>query len=239
MGTYRLNSIWILLGILIASLLSSCTSSIKRYNEEFEERNYEVSSFNKIRLQGAYNVHIVQNSTPAFKMEASEENQKKIEVWVENETLNVKTRSTTITTQEVKLNITIDQLELLKIEGGVFLTTDGYIEVEDLEISVEGGAHIDMKLTANTLRARCEGGVNMEFEGVTDEFHASTEGAGNIDADQLKSRIVRCKVAGVGNASVYATEQLDATVEGLGKIAYRGNPVINKQVSGIGMVYKK
>lgn len=239
MGTYRLSSIWILLGILLASLFSSCTSSIKRYNEEFEKKSYEIGYFNKIRLQGAYNVKIVQDSKPSFMMEASEENQKKIEVWVENETLNVKTRSSTISTEEVRLNITIDQLELLKIEGGVFLTTDGYIEVNELEIAVEGGAHIDMKLTAKTLRARCEGGVNMEFEGVSEEFHAVTEGAGNIDADQLESKTVNCRVSGVGNASVYATEQLNATVEGLGKIAYRGNPVVNKQVNGIGLVYKK
>lgn len=233
------NSYLILAALFSIFTLNSCTSSINRSSESYTKIEYPVENFNKINLIGGYNVKIKQGEDSKIAMNTSDDNHHKIKIHVDNEVLKVSNKVKNIGTDEVNLTITVKNLEDINIEGGVFLTTNGFISVDNLNIRVKGGAHIDMQINANKIRARAEGGVNMEFEGVTDEFYASTEGAGNIDADNLKSRIVTCKVTGVGNASVYATEHLDATVEGLGKIGYRGDPSINKQTHGIGLVYRK
>ena len=227
------------MSIVIGASFNSCSTNVRHANENDVEKDYDLDYFDKIDLEGGYNVHLMQGEQSDIVVTTAEENQDKFKIWVDNGVLHVTTRSKTITTDEVKLDITIKELSNINIEGGVFLTTKGFIDVEDLNISVQGGAHIKMQITARQIKARAEGGVNMEFEGVVDEFIASTEGAGNIDADNLKAKRVNCRVTGVGNASVYATEELDASVEGLGKISYRGNPTINKQVNGIGLVYKK
>ncbi|HPR60433.1 MAG TPA: DUF2807 domain-containing protein, partial [Prolixibacteraceae bacterium] len=101
------------------------------------------------------------------------------------------------------------------------------------------GANVNMQTKANYIRVKAEGGVNIEIEGVSDELVAISEGAGNIDADRLTAKNVSCRVSGVGNASVYATNELNATIEGVGRIGYRGNPVVNKKVSGIGVVHQR
>lgn len=239
MKTSKINSLFILLGILLATLLSSCTSSIKRSNSNYIEKDYEISDFNKIQFQGAYNIELTHSDAPYITVKTSEEIHENIKVWVDNEMLHIKTEIKNIGADEIKLLIGIDQLNYLKIEGGAFLTTDGYLEFNDLDVRIEGGAHIDMQLKVNKLKAHAEGAVNMQFEGVAYELIAISEGAGNIDADELKTQIVDCHVAGVGNASVYATESLTARVEGLGKIGYRGNPTVNKKIDGIGIIYKK
>ena len=231
--------ILILWGMVIGSSFNACTTNLKRTSENDVEKEYDLEYFDKIDLEGGYNVHLIQGEVSGIIMTTSEGNQDKFRVWVDNRVLHVTTKLKNIATDEVRLDITVKELSDLNIEGGVFLTTKGFIDVEDLNISVQGGAHLKMQLTGKQIKARAEGGVNMEFEGVAEEFIASTEGAGNIDADNLKSKRVNCHVTGVGNASVYATEELDASVEGLGKISYRGNPTINKQVNGIGLVYKK
>lgn len=235
----KVNSFLILVGIITTSLFSSCTSSINRSSDNFTAVDYPVESFNMIKLEGGYNVKIEQGENSKISMKTSDALHERIKIKVDNEVLRVSTKAKNIGTDEVVLNITVKDLKDINIEGGAFLTTTGYIVVDDINIRVQGGAHIDMKLTANTIKARAEGGVNMEFEGVADEFTAITEGAGNIDADNLKSRLVTCRVTGVGNASVYATEHLDASVEGVGKIGYRGDPTVSKQTSGIGFVYRK
>lgn len=234
----RVSSIFVLFGIFIASLFSSCTTDVRRSQSEYIEKDYEVESFNKIKFEGGYNVKLIKGEKPSFVMNTSQELHNKVKIWVEDGTLHVKTKVNNLGSDEIKLTITVKELENIKIEGGVFLTTSGILEVKDLNLEVEGGAHIDMKLKCESLRAKASGGVNMEFEGTTDRFIAITEGAGNIDADHFEAKDVECRVSGVGNASVFATEKLNATVEGVGKIGYRGNPVINKQVNGIGMVYR-
>jgi len=234
----RVSSIFVLLGIFLASLFSSCTADIRRNQSEYIEKDYEVENFSKIKFEGGYNVKLIQGDKPSFVMTTSYELHDKVRIWVEDNMLHVKTKVNNLGADEIKLTITVKDLESIKIEGGVFLTTLGYLQMKDFDLQVEGGAHIDMKLKAESIRAKASGGVNMEFEGTTDRFTAISEGAGNIDADRLEAKTVECRVAGVGNASVYATEKLNATVEGLGKIGYRGNPELTKQVNGIGMVYR-
>lgn len=235
----KIHLLFISLGIVFATTINSCNTHIRNANENDIEKKYDLGYFDKIELEGGYNVRLMQGDIPNLVLITSEENQDKCKIWTENGVLYVTTRSKTVVSDEIILNITIQDLKEINIEGGVFLTTKGYLNVEELDIKVQGGANLKMQLTAKHVKAKAEGGVNMEFEGVTDEFIASTEGAGNIDADNFKAKRVNCRVTGVGNASVYATEELEASVEGLGKISYRGDPSINKQVNGIGLIYKK
>jgi len=234
-----ISSIIVLLGVLLASLLNSCTTDVKRGQSDYVEKDYGVEDFNRIKFEGAYNVKIVQGEKPSLVMTTTKQLHEKVKIRVDNNVLYVKSKINNLGSDEIKLTITVKDLEDIKIEGGVFLTSLGVLKLKDLNLVVEGSAYINLKLNAEYFKARASGGVNMEFEGKTDHFYAISEGAGNIDADHLEAKIVECRVSGVGNASVFATEKLDATVEGLGKIGYRGDPSVNKQVNGIGMVYRK
>ncbi|HKM92653.1 MAG TPA: head GIN domain-containing protein [Prolixibacteraceae bacterium] len=235
----KLNSIIFLLGVLLASLFSSCNPQGGRSENRFAGQAYTVESFDKISLTGGYDVEIKQTDEPGLVIKASEADYSKIDVWVENDVLYVNNKFKNITTDEIRLEISITKLSKIDIKGGVFLKTLGYVELDTLDMAVEGGANIKMYIKANQINVKTQGGVNVDLEGVAHEFSASTEGAGNIDADNLEAEIVTCKVAGIGNASIYATGELNAKIEGVGRISYRGNPNINKQINGIGIVHRK
>lgn len=235
----KVGSVLIYLGILLAMLLNACNASTSRAENNFAGKDYEVEYFNQIKLTGGYNVSIVQADEPSLVVKASESDHNKIDVWVENNRLYVKNRYKNITTDEIKLEISVKDLNDIWVEGGVYLSTLGYIDVDRLEMVFQGGANVDMQAKAKYIKIKAEGGVNIEIEGVTDELVAISEGAGNIDADRLTAKNVDCRVSGVGNASVYATNELNATIEGVGRIGYRGNPVVNKKVSGIGVVHQR
>jgi hypothetical protein len=79
----------------------------------------------------------------------------------------------------------------------------------------------------------------MEFSGKVNVIHCKFQKELPILMQTTLNQDVICRVSGVGNASVYALKNLDATLEGVGKIGYRGDPVIVKKVNGIGAVYKK
>lgn len=212
---------------------------MKRSMEDNFEKEYDAKDFKRIDFEGAYNIELTQGDATSLTMNTTEELHDKVRIWVSDSVLNVKTNVKNISSDEIKIFITFSQLENIYVKGGAFLKTTGFVDLNDLDIRIEGGASVDMHVTAKKINARAEGAVNMEFQGVVDEFRAISEGAGNIDADELQAKFVDCRVSGVGNASVYATEELNAKVEGLGKISYRGNPTLYKKVDGIGVVYKK
>jgi hypothetical protein len=204
------------------------------------ENDIPVESFNRIKLEGGYTVELQQGDVQAdLVIRTTESMMNRIDVKVDGDQLRITTNLHNVSTDEVKLIITVKNLEELIIEGGVNLSTTGVLNLKDFNLEVKGGANVKMHLNAQDFTARAEGGVNMDFKGSANLFNARTEGAGNIDADNLEAKIVRCRVAGVGNASVYATQELHAHLEGVGKIGYRGNPEIFKEVNGIGVVYRK
>ncbi len=239
MKNYKFVSIFTLLGILLANLLTSCTASLNNSTEAKVTKEYEIEDFEKIKLDGAFNVELSQDETPKLIIETTQTHHDNLKVQFKNNTLDIESKQKNITSNEIKLLITFKKIESLDIEGGINLKTEGYLTFDDFKLDVEGGANINMELTANQIIAKIEGGVNMDLKGRADYFKFTTEGASNIDADHLEARHVKCSVTGVGNASVYATEKLEAYLEGLGKIGYRGDPKIDKQVNGIGVIYKK
>jgi hypothetical protein len=235
----KLSSFFIWLGALLATLLSSCNIEANRASGNTTEVQYQFENFSRIEMEGGYSVQIQQGEVSSISVFTKENLQKRVIVKQNGETLKIKTPNNEVSTQETRLLITISKLNVIKVRGGANIETIGELNLDTIKLDVEGGANIRMDINANILEANSKGGVNMDFRGTVDQFIASTEGAGNIDAGKLEARYVKCRVAGVGNAVVYALEELDATVEGIGKIGYRGSPNVKKNVNGIGLVYRR
>lgn len=65
---------------------------------------------------------------------------------------------------------------------------------------------------------------NLKLSGTCDTLDADVSGVGELEAEDLKCRIVNVDVSGVGGASVYASEKVDADIAGIGKIDVYGSP---------------
>ena len=65
---------------------------------------------------------------------------------------------------------------------------------------------------------------NLELSGTCDTLDADVSGVGDLEAEELKCRIVNVEVSGVGGASVYASDKVDADIAGVGKIDIYGSP---------------
>ena len=116
------------------------------------------------------------------------------------------------------------------------LKTKGYLDLNDIYVGVEGGAKIELDMKARNVEINGEGGVLFELDGVADRLKVHLTGAGHVDASELKTKDVTFRVEGVGTGSVYATETLHAQIEGVGKVKYRGNPDVTKNIDGLGSV---
>jgi cytoskeletal protein CcmA (bactofilin family) len=136
----------------------------------------------------------------------------------------------------VTLYFTFENLERLEIEGGANLSTRGYIDVKDFSMDVEGGAKIELDIKADNLEIVGEGGFLFELNGVAENFNVKISGAGHVDADDLKAQNVDFKVEGFGTGTVYAVNKLNASIEGVGKIRYKGNPKVTQYIDGLGSV---
>lgn len=208
-----------------------------RNESTHESKTYETGNFTEIYLKGAFKVYLIQGGKNSLEVQASDQ--------AAFDYLNVKNRNGNLHLHvdrepfdfsRVTLFITFKTLEHLKIEGGVKLKTRGYLDLDDLDLDIEGGAKIELQTKARHIRVRSEGGVMVELDGVAEMLSVSLTGAGHIDAGEMETKDVSFKIEGVGTGRVFATETLDAKIHGVGKIRYIGNPRVTEDIEGLGSV---
>ncbi len=200
------------------------------------ERTYEVSDFNRIYIEGGFKVILEESDTPGLRIKADEETFEHIDVESTRFSSQLKIVKKHFDLEGVILYISFVELDEIHIEGGVKLETKGYLDLDNLSIYVEGGAIIEMEIKANEIHLNGEGGVYFDLKGIANSLNAKISGAGHLDAEKLESQNVIFRIEGVGSGIVFATKTLDASIEGVGKIRYKGNPEVKKNVEGIGII---
>jgi hypothetical protein len=201
------------------------------------KRDYPVNNFDKVYMEGNYRVYVYHSEKPFLKIEApSDDMYDAIEVDSDGSSLKLSVRKKHFNLNRIELHLGSPTLKELKVSGDIKLTTDGYLDVNDLDIEVEGGASVDMSLKAKNIHVNSEGAVILELRGVAESLSVKVSGAGHVNARELTCKEVNFRVEGVGFGSVYATDLLDVKIEGVGKVTYKGQPEIKRIIEGLGKV---
>ncbi len=233
-NNYRMKAKTFLLSVffLLVAAFSSGRDPESRY-----AREYPVGKFSNIELEGNYKVILYQSAKPFLKVEApSDDMYDALEIRTEGDKLEVSVRKTHININRIELHIGFDDLRRLYLRGGMKLLTDGFIEVGDLYLDVEGAANADLKLKAKSLEVNSKGGSVFEMEGVAGVLKVKVTGAGHVKARELETDDVFFKVEGVGFGSVHAKHLLDVKIDGVGKVTFKGTPELKRIVQGLGSV---
>lgn len=137
----------------------------------------------------------------------------------------------------VKINITVRDLNTIVLSAPV-----GDLEVNDLQagtlnLVVSGGAQVRLNgIQVDLLDSVLSGAGDIQTSGTADEIKLILSGLGNFNAADLKSNKASLELSGMGDATVRAEEELQATITGAGSIKYFGNPRVEQNVTGAGSV---
>ena len=186
-------------------------------NRKTEKR--ELQPFKAIDTTGAYEVEVGCQKPASFEIEADDNILPLIRTDVRDGVLYVTNQEHYNSQKSVRLRITLPELVSVSSRGAGDMTV--HDANKDLKIESTGAASIkiDGKVTSATI---------------------SSTGAGDIDASRLMAETARVTVTGAASVNVYASEQLDVSVAGVGSVNYSGDPkTVDKSVSGIGSVNKK
>jgi hypothetical protein len=227
-----------LISIFSIVLLLGLTPPAQSQTEDnWEYKDLQVGEFTAVRLDGSFKVYLVQGEQSSIRVKASNnvvfDN---IKVRNYNGELEIKLNQSIFEYSRVSLYITFKTLNQLDIEGGVNLKTNGYIDLNDFAVSIEGGANVELKLKAKTVEFRGAGGFILEMSGVADLLDLAIDGAGHVSANELKTDNVKFKVRGFGTGNVYATKLLNVKLEGVGMVRYKGEPKVTQYIDGLGSV---
>jgi hypothetical protein len=212
----------VMLVILSFLFASSCRYIAKGVrgsgNRKTEKR--ELASFKSVEASGAFEVTIVCQQSQSFEIEGDDNVLPLIKTDVNDGNLRIHSDTQYSASRPIAIRISIPDLEKYVSAGA-----------GDVHIS---GVKNEQLVFSNT------GATNIEASGDTKLLDIKSSGAGNIETEELHAERAKVSVSGAANVDVYASQQFDVTVSGIGSVTYSGNPpVVNKSVSGIGSVNPK
>jgi len=227
-----------LFSIFATLLFLGLTSTAQAQTEDsWEYKDFQVGEFTAVRLNGSFKVYLAQGEQSGIRVKASNNDVfDHIKIRNYDGELEVKLNQSIFEYSRVSLYITFKTLNQLYIEGGVNLKTNGYIDLNDFAVTIEGAANVELKLKAKTVKFRGEGGFLFEASGVANRLEVSIDGAGHVSAGELKTDDVKFTVRGFGTGNVFAAKSLEVKLEGVGMVRYKGEPKVTQYIDGLGSV---
>ena len=139
--------------------------------------------------------------------------------------------ATSLTRPIVRYHLTVKSLRCLDLTG--------FVQANAPELCA-GGLSLKLKgageLTVGSLTAQCvdvdlQGAGRIHLSGQVEGQDVTIQGPGLYEAIELKSRTARASLKGLGRARIWATDELEVKVRGLGRVEVRGTPKIYEDIS--------
>lgn len=227
--------------IIFSILLTGCYIDpfvIQRGSGNVIEESRQVSSFNKVELDGFGEIIITQGSKESLTIEAEDNLIPFITTNIKGNNLEIGyKRGINVTpTKTVRFYLDVKDIHSLSLNGGGSIRSDR-LKADTLEVELNGGGDIEIDdLETDSLIVNFSGAGGFTASGYAKRQKIDFNGAGGYNAEDLLSQDVVITIDGVGKATLWAEKTLDMTINGAGIVSYYGEPKVVQHTSGVGNV---
>jgi hypothetical protein len=203
-----------------------------------EER--PVGDFTQVMCSGVGNLIIEQTGTESLAITAEDNIVPLITTEVGASVLRIgmKPGFTPKPTKPITYRLTVKHLEGIRMSG-VGDVTAQQLDGRDLDITLTGaGSGTILGLTILHAHVTLSGAGDLTLAGTTAELTVKVSGVGSFHGGDLQSEKADVRVTGAGSATVRVSNELNATVSGVGSINYIGDPLLARRITGVGKVAK-
>ncbi len=181
------------------------------------ERVLPLQGFDKVVVAGVYDLNIVVGQPYSVRIVGTEAQLEQVVAQVRRETL------------------VLDHKDRRSAQRRKRHSLEAYVTTPTL-VGLDMAGVVDGKVTGiktSLFKVAISGVGEMHLAGACRQLAAEVSGVGDLDATALKCEHVAVTVSGVGGASVFASEAVDATVSGMGDIRVIGSPKKVKKSGGL------
>jgi Putative auto-transporter adhesin, head GIN domain len=245
MPSYRLRSFALLL-LVFPFILSSCHNFMgKRIkgNGNIKTEDHNVSGFKNIDCDASADVYITQGEPAGVKVEGDDNLLPYIEINQEGDRLVIREKShvNLDPSDGLKIYVTSPEINSINASGaGDIVGQTKITSSDELRLRLSGAGDIRMEVNAPTVVCTLSGAGSAYLKGQAKNVEVELSGVGSTHCYDLQAENTKVDVSGVGSAEVFASVKLDATVNGVGSINYKGNATdVSQHANGVGSIHKE
>lgn len=179
----------------------------------------EVEKFDELSIEGGMDATVTIGEQQSVTIEGDDNVLPVIETRVEDGKLIVEPTERYNSKTPVKLTITVPQFKAVAINGAGDVDVSGLNGAESFAVAINGSGDVTAKGTANTVSV-------------------AVNGAGDVKLQELAAKSGKVAVAGSGDVTINASDELEVAIAGVGDVKYVGSPKVRKVIDGMGSVRK-
>jgi hypothetical protein len=201
----------------------------------------QVSGFTRVVIAGSGDAVLVQGAEEGVVVEADDNLMQYVRTEVRDGALYLDTRSSNrpmsiSPSKTIRFTVTLKSLDGITVSGAGDVTAEA-IATPKLDIAVSGAGDVSIgALKTEALAVAVSGAGNIELSGEAGIQSVAISGAGDYVAGDLRSASASVAISGAGDATVWATDTLEARVSGMGSVGFYGEPTVTRSVSGVGSI---
>lgn len=204
-----------------------------------ESKVFDLGRFDRIEVSGVARVDLSQGDKDQVTVMGGGETPRGLQMEVAGGELRLHTTDSWKfwSREPVQVAVQVRELKRIGISGASEVRAPRAIKTEQLSISISGEGNVRMAdITAGTLRFDISGAGDGDLAGHVGELRLSVSGKGKLQADRLRADSASVAISGIGNAEVWAVEQLRVSVSGIGTVNYWGSPQVKRASSGMATI---
>lgn len=207
------------------------------------ERRYTVTDFERVRIEGAYQVSLVTGRASSARASGSQEALDRLQIDVEGKTLRVRPNRSAWggypgrqDAGPLHITLTTQSLRAATVQGAGTLNVDKAGGLR-LDISLAGSGMIVIpKIEADALAVALLGSGTIQLGGKAKSARAQISGSGNLLAEGLTASDAQVLGDTAGTIRLTASRSAKVTASASGDVDVLGAPACTVKITGTGRV---
>ncbi|MEO9131581.1 MAG: head GIN domain-containing protein [Sphingomonas sp.] len=205
------------------------------------ERTYSIGSFDRIRVEGPFDVRLMTNASPGASAEGDPKATQELDIRVEGTTLIIRAglsgwgeQPRAGATGAPVISVSTGMIRRVTVIGGGRLTIAGPLRGQRIDLSLTGSGSLAVSgIEADQLFVTLLGSGDIALAGKAAKVNLNTSGPGTIAAARLTASDLILRLDGNGETHATALYTADVTTTGIGAATVYGKPACTvKAVAG-------
>jgi hypothetical protein len=196
-------------------------------------RIYDVKNFTAIKMVDAFHVHVSAGDTFSVTAGGELNDLEDLQVFVQNGTLVARySKGWFGRRQRMDIAIVMPILTAAAFSGAVNADISGFLDLNRVDIELDGAARCDFEATTKTLVFDLSGASELNVFGGTRYLNGTLSGGSRLGGFDFPSEECALDLSGAGAANIRVTKLLNVQASGASVVRYRGDPIVQKRLSG-------
>lgn len=198
--------------------------------ERSEDRN--VRNFDAVKVSAGIDLYISMGDNESVRVVADDDVIDDVKTEVRGGTLHVYMKSNNSwfnifnwgNTASRKVYVTAREMKSIEASSGSDVKSENTLRGDMLKVSASSGSDVNLDVVYKEISLSSSSGSDARLSGKAKYFRASSSSGSDINARDLETQICRVNVGSGADATVTASEELEANASSGGDVRYYGNP---------------